>query len=138
MSNWDKMDKQVWEQSEVFQEYEKHLIKAALQIQHKIEAQQQTQEISRKLDTINKGVESTSKNLNSFLETAKNLAQDNPEEITDESEEVVLEPTPEEQAQAKAALLEELNELAAQACRKGNYKLAYKIERSIDQIMIEG
>lgn len=137
MSKWSGMDKTCWSNSEVMQEYEKLLAKAALDLQHKIEAQQQSQEISRKLDTINKGVESTSKNLNSFLETAKNLAKDN-EEGSSEPEEVILPPTPEEQALAKASLLEELNELAAQASKDGNYKLAYKIERSIDQIIFEG
>lgn len=137
MSHWDNMDKKVWSNSEVMNEFEKILIKAMDDINKKVEAQQQTQEISRKLDTINKGVESTSKNLTTFLDQAKNLAQDSEEDLG-YVEEPILGPSPEEQALAKASLLEELNELAAQASLEGNYKLAYKIERSIDQIIFEG
>lgn len=137
MSHWDNMDKKVWSKSEVMNEFEQILIKAMDDLNKKVEAQQQTQEISRKLDDINKGVESTSKNLSSFLEQAKNLAQDDGEDLG-YIEEPILGPTPEEQALAKASLLEELNELAVKASNEGNYKLAYKIERSIDQIIFEG
>lgn len=134
MSNWDKMDKKSWDNSEVMKEFESIIATAVAEIQRKIEAQQESQEISRKLDTINKGVESTSKNLTTFLDQAKNLAEDDPGYI----EEPLAAPSAEEQALAKASLLEELNELAAQASKEGNYKLAYKIERSIDQIIFEG
>lgn len=135
MSHWDNMDKKIWSESEVMNEFEKILVKAMNDLNRKVEAQQQSQEISRKLDTINKGVETTSKNLNGFLDAAKNLAED--EEQVGYVEEPVAGPTEEEQIQAKNLLLEELNELAAKASLEGNYKLAYKIERSIDQILFE-
>lgn len=125
MSNWDRMDKIAWNNSEVFHEYEKLLAEAALSLNLQVEAQE---DISKKLDTINKGVESTSQKVGDFIELAKNLADD---DLKPEEDKV---PTEEEQHVAKAKLLEELNQLAIEASSSSNYKLAYKIERAIDFI----
>lgn len=133
MSKWDKMDKICWDNSEVISEFEKLVAKATIVLRNKVEAQQAS-EISNKLNQINKDVQSASQGMESFLDKAKNLAKD--EEPYQEEE--FIEPTEDEQAIAKAKLLDELNQLAATAIQEKNYKLAYKIERSIDSILFEG
>lgn len=130
MSKWGKQDIKNWESSEVFNEFEKIILKSLMSIEEKILTAQQNPEIAKKLDTINKSVENTSSSMKGLLESAKNLADDS-EEIEE------TEPTEDEQRLAKESLLKELNEMATKASDEGNYKLAYKIERSIDTIMFE-
>lgn len=129
MAKWDKMDRMVWNKSEVMNEFETLLTRSALLLQKKIEAQQ-AQEISNKLDRVNQSVETASKGMSDFLEKAKNLAEDDSEDVSEE-----VGPTEEEQAEARAMLLAELNQMIVQATENKDYKLAYKIERTIDSII---
>ncbi len=130
------MDRQHLDESEVFQELEKLLIKSTLIINEKI-SEAQAQDIAKKLDTINKSLETTSKSVGDFINLSKNLAKDESKEITDEDDDKVKEPTEEEQEEAKRKLLEELQDLASKAGYSGNHKIAYKIERAIDRILEE-
>jgi len=138
MSNWDHMDKKVWKESEVMNEFEKILVKAMVNLSSKLEEEgkvveaQQAAEISNKLKQINTDVQNASSGMSDFLDTAKNLAAD---DLKDDKEEQVDEVKLQEEA--KSALLEELSLLARTASDDGDYKLAYKIERTIDSILYD-
>jgi hypothetical protein len=143
MSKWNKTDNDIWKNSEVMTEFEKILLKAMFKIENEIKESNQLktsqQDITKKLDNINKSVKSTSDSMNKFIDSAKNLAKDKKKDDAevDEPDEVSYEPTPEEQKIAKENLLAELNQLASKAADERNYKLAYKIERTIDVIKYE-
>ena len=110
MSKWDRMDKKSWEGSEVMNQFEKLIAKATVELKKKVEAQQQ-QEISRKLKEISTDTQTASKEMGNFMDMAKNLA------IDEDGEPLPL--SPEEQAEAEASLIQELNELAIQAADDG-------------------
>lgn len=119
--------------SEVMTEFEKLMVESLLRLEQMVVNAQQSSDISKKLDTINKSVQSTSDSMGKFLDKAQNLAADGEED----EEPKAHEPTEEEQKIAKESLLKELNELASKASDEKNYKLAYKIERAIDTILFE-
>lgn len=136
----DNREKSKYGYSEVIYEYEKLISKATHSLHDRVKEAQQ-QEISKKLDTINKGVENTSKELGSFLDLAKNLADDEQpqeEQVPDpKKEEQLLKDKQAEQLEAREKLVQELNELVVKASEDGDFKLVYKIERSIDSLLYE-
>lgn len=137
--SWDYNDKKIWANSEVLQELEKRMLKAAAELERKIEAQQ-AGGISQKIKEVNDQVNTAQQGLGKLMETTKNLADDEVDEnmeATEADEDLPLEISEEEHAAAKAALLEELHGLAVQAADQGDKKLAYKIERTIDEITYE-
>jgi len=97
-----------------------------------VEAQQAGQ-VSQKLQQVSKDTQTASKELGSFMDMAENLAEDEIEPTEKEE----LAKRQEEESIAKASLLEELGQMAAEASHSGNYKVAYKIERAIDSIIYD-
>lgn len=100
-----------------------------------VDAQAQGQ-VSQKLKQVSQDTQTASTALGNFMDLAKNLADDEvaAEEPTEkELQELQLE----EELKAKAELLEELGQMAREAAYSGDYKTAYKIERTADSILHE-
>ena len=129
---WDLNDKKIWENSEVLKELEKRMIKTTFKLQKIIEAQM-AGEITQKVENVKKQTEQASESLGELLNQAENLAEDE-EEYKDEEELII---TPEEHAMARESLINELRDMISQAIDKNNVKLAYQIERTIDELLFE-
>lgn len=132
----DSMDQRAWDDSEVIKEFEKKMIKVALHLKEKVEAQIQ---VSDKMKQIKTDTESANKQMTQLMDSAKNLSDDEEsiEDEVEEEEEEEKELTSEDFERAREMLLSELKELTDQAINMGNTKLAYKIERAIDELIFE-
>jgi len=127
MSNrWVKEDRVAWTRSEVMQELEKKVLDNMRRVEAMAQkiAQDNTQ---AKVDA----VMSSSAPLHERTEAIKNLADDEPKDsdVVDDNE-VDDEVT-------KEAMVAELRLMAQAAISKGNIKVAYKIERTIEEILEE-
>lgn len=117
---WSKEDLANFNNSEVFSELEARVIqtiKRADILSQKI-AQSTTEQKTKSLEGLADAASKATEAVKS-LDTAMNSADD--EEVEDSEE--AFEP-----------ILEELHSMAKLAIEKGDYKLAYKIERTIDEI----
>ena len=119
---WDHNDQKIWSNSEVLGELEMTLMKRAIELKNKIEAQM----AAGKIKQTKKDVADLDKSLTNITQKVKNLADDEPLEVTEE-----------EYAKAKEDLISELREKAVEAASEGNKKLAYQIERTIDELVFE-
>lgn len=135
---WDKMDRMVWDNSEVMQEYEKHVIELALRLdkfaQEKIASNvsEQAKDLADASRTITQNVPPATQATKEFSSALGNLSEDGEaEEESSESEDDI---SIEQYSAAKDSLLEELLRLSYDAADKGNIKLAYKIERRIYEL----
>lgn len=118
---WSKEDLANFNNSEVFSELETKVIetiKRADILSKKI-AQSTTEQKTKSLEGLADAANKATKAVES-LDTAMNAADD--EELKDYKEDF-------------SPILEELYSMAKLAVEKGNYKLAYKIERTIDEIL---
>lgn len=130
MSNWSKEDLSHFNGSEVMQEFEKNIIEnlqRASILNDKIAQQMPiTKDISegtKKLDEFNKKLDTT-------VQKLKNLADDGEDVSDDESIEDVDEMT----IKAKEEIINELLKMAKKAISEGEYRVAYDIERTIDEL----
>lgn len=137
----DPMSQKIWENSEVLREFEKKMARAAIELKNKVEAQLQ---VSEKMKQIKTDTETAQKQMSQLMNTAKNLTDDEmelEEEIhateNHEDEEIEHEFSEQDCIAAKQTLLAELRLMAQGAIDEGNIKLAYKIERAIDEIVFE-
>lgn len=132
MSYWDKMDKKVWESSEVMKELEKIYKQSNLEnlsktindlAQNAPKIQQATQNVKQLSDAVSK---------------IGNPAEDGEIE-PEESKECESEDSNSKRSHKKAknTLLKELKKMADDAADRLDYKLAYKIERAIDSVVFE-
>jgi uncharacterized protein YoxC len=119
---WDHNDQKIWSNSEVLKELETTMMKRAIELKNKIEAQM----MGGKINQTKKDVADLDKSLTQVTEKVKNLADDEPVEISEE-----------DYAKAKEDLLTELRDKAIEAADHGNKKLAYQIERTIDELTFE-
>jgi diphthamide synthase (EF-2-diphthine--ammonia ligase) len=122
---WDYNDHKIWSSNEVLKQLEMTLMKRAVELKDKLEAQM----VGGKIKETKKDIADLDKSLTVVTQKVKNLADDDSGEPA--------EPTEEEYAEAKANLISELKEKAVEAADHGNKKLAYQIERTIDELMFE-
>jgi hypothetical protein len=123
MSNrWEKEDRAVWEKSEVMQELEKKV----LDNMRRVEAM--AQKIAQDADTQAKAtaVMNSDAPPAEKKEIIKNLVDDEPEENELDSQ---------EEEATQELMLNELRQMAQVAISKGNIKVAYQIERTIEEIL---
>lgn len=123
MSHWDYMDKKVWESSEVMQELEKIFIKEAT-------IQQKTQDLKNLTDAATKAGEA--------LEGL--MADDGAAEVEEKPKKEKVKKTKKKiskksHKKAKAQLMSELKHLSMNAGLAGDHKLAYSIDRAIDELL---
>lgn len=117
---WSKEDLANFNDSEVFKELETRIIdtvKRAEILNDKIITAQQTAE---SLKAVKDSADEANESTKALTESLSNLAEDSEEE---EEEDATLE------------VLAELRSLAQEAISKNDIKLAYKIERTIDEIL---
>lgn len=127
MAKWDRTTRQAWEKSVVAQEFEKNI----LELSRKLEMMSQAS-INDKAKQIQTSLGDAEKSLDSLLHAAgeTSLANDGESEIKEVSEE-------EKAKKAQASLLEELRLIAEAAIDLGDIKLAYRIERTISELLGE-
>ena len=130
MSNWSKEDRTHFNESEIMQELEKGLldtVRRAQILNDKIAQQmnitKDVTEGTKKLNEFNKALDITAQKL-------KNLADDEESETMDDED---LEDD-ELSAKARKEILFELRKMADKAIAQGLSKIAYDIERTIDEM----
>lgn len=140
---WDDMTKTAWNESEVMQEFEKNLLEAIAKFQKLAGVSDKMREMSdaaRLLDESlvadelgdelrdepTEGDEILAPNIEPALEAYDEY--DEPENLSFSDDEHEL---------AREQLVGDLREMAREAAYKGNIKLAYKIERAVDEILEE-
>jgi hypothetical protein len=128
MTKWSKEDSQHFESSEVMRELEGNVIKTiqrASILNDKIAQLAPGTDISKKTQEV--------KNLNEALgktkEILRNLADDG--EMTDDES---VEDVDELSSKAKEEIIDQLRKMADKAILEGEYKVAYNIERTIDEL----
>jgi|7_EtaG_2_1085326.scaffolds.fasta_scaffold00753_4 hypothetical protein len=125
-NSWSKEDISHFEKSEVMQEFEKRVIEnlhrlAILNKKAQAEGAAELKEVENQANETAEALKGVAE------EQAKlNPADDDPEK-TDE--------TAEDGLADKSAVVEELREMIKAAMSNNNIKLAYKIERTIDEIL---
>lgn len=120
-NKWDRMTRQSWDSSEVMKEFESLVLKESAKIRRQAGVIDSAEKAEESLES----AEQSAKELLSTVgETS--FAEDESPAVDDEDYRI-----------AKDQLLEELHTMAAQAVNEGNIKLAYKIERAIDEIKEE-
>jgi hypothetical protein len=133
---WDRMTRKAWEDSEVMQEFEKGVLKSIGQLQRLADLKQ-LKEDSQGAESGLAGVKREAVGVADAIESI-NADEDNPEELENEvTDEETEEITDEEHKEAKASLVEELTSMSYDAADSGNIKLAYRIERTISEILEE-
>ena len=156
MSNWPKEDRFAFSKSEVMLEFEKRIIEAANALNEKLnktsadieklkEKNKLLDEMKAKVDAVNEGMSNMTHDgkLSNYLDEdmmgevesgdQSELASDQDREDIERAE-VALEDS-EEAEEAKDNLVEDMKALAEKAISEGNYKVAYKIERTISEIL---
>ena len=125
---WSKTEKEIWEKSEVLQEFEKLMAKTALALSK----QAQTKgTITQELDKVNKVAPQAAKSLGGVADAAKKLNNIN---FTDDIPQNIELPVDDSESETRKDLLNELKLLAKEASLSGNIKLAYTIERAMQEI----
>jgi len=122
MPKWSKEDVNVFNRSEVMREYEKLLINSALTMEKLIKLSQE-----KKLDETNAELDSAIEKAEKLKGLLGNAAEDG--EVLPGAEDSKEDP------QAKEDMINDLTALAREAAEEGNYKVAYKIERAITEIL---
>jgi hypothetical protein len=128
MSHWDYMDKKVWESSEVMQELEKIFIKEA-DVQKKIQD----------LNNLTNAAANAAK-AGKALKDSGLMADDGAAEVEEKPKKEKVKKTKKKiskksHKKAKAQLMSELKHLSMNAGLAGDHKLAYSIDRAIDELL---
>ncbi len=115
-TNWDNMDKKVWDSSEVMTEFTKLIMERAAKLRSTAGIISDTEKATTNIQNANQSAKELVQTL------SQNLAEDEEDEsgISDE-----------EYEDAKNCLIDELTSLSHMAADEKNIKLAYQIERTI-------
>lgn len=118
-NNWGKEDKVSFANSEVMQELENRVLETIKRADILTKKAEDAEKMKGLADATNEAAEATER-LNKAMNAAEDAQNDHSddEDVTDE-------------------VLDDLRSLAKAAIAEGNYKLAYKIERTIDEITEE-
>jgi hypothetical protein len=149
MSNWSKEDKINYNKSEVFQELEKATIANIHRVDLLLKKAQQnglsatnvkaTTEALKGLGAAIKGVSQEANNLNLAEDQLTNEVEDEDDDevlASGHSQAMINRMTNEAMDSAVSdTIVNELIEMKEAAIKEGNIKLAYKIERTLDEIL---
>ena len=136
MSKWSKEDKVVYDNSEVFQEFEKSILKAISNLNvlnNKIAQSKGFAKVKEDAEKAKPAIQSATQALTDFKKVYYSSADDGEAEDKDDQTEVDVEEDSGDDAMDD--LVSELKSMAALAVEEGNIKLAYRIERSIDELL---
>lgn len=134
MSNWSKEDLNHFNDSEVMQELEKGIIstvnrvailndKIAQQVSGSGKITQDITEGTKKLKDFNQALDTTMQKLRNFADDEVSMED---EDLDDDSEEI--------SSKAREEIINELKKMAHKAISQGQHKVAYDIERTIDEL----
>lgn len=146
MSNWSKEDRLNYQKSEVFQELEKLTIANIYRLellQKKAVNLSQMKQTINEIGTAAKSAAPAIRELNKLINP--NLTNGSDDQLSDMAEdeelgkglsELDMKRIEEEHAQnISDSIVNELMEMKEAAIKEGNIKLAYKIERTLDEIL---
>jgi hypothetical protein len=125
-NSWSKEDRYHFKKSEVMQELEKRVIETVQRaeiLQEKIAASVPTPADTAAVKEYGKAVEETTKSVEGM---SKALSGADDDEVAEDALAVDL---------VQDEVINDLRDLVAAALTEGNVKLAYKIERTIDEIL---
>lgn len=150
--SWAKEDKVAWNKSEVFREYENNISQNIIRvsiIQEKINEIERNKKLEKNAqDKLNSALEKA-KTLNTELEKVKNTSQqiglsddhesdkkDQEDSLMFNQENKYIEDSDDwEESDVSDHIVKDLKSMAQEAISEGNIKLAYKIERTIQEIL---
>lgn len=130
MSSWGDNEKKLWNTSETLREFEKQTAERAVKLAEALQksavspALQDLKGIADAATKAQTAIQNVKKELKSYSDDGE-VSENDP---SDESIEL-----PEKEKQEE--LVKELQSMAQEAIDLGNVKLAYKIERTIDEIL---
>ncbi len=129
MSSWGDNEKKLWNTSETLREFEKQTAERAVKLAEAL----QKSAVSPALQDLKGIADAATKAQTAIQNVKKELKSysDDGEVSEDSSEESIELPEKEKQDE----LVRELQSMAQEAIELGNVKLAYKIERTIDEIL---
>ena len=132
MSSWGENEKRIWEASEVLKEFEKQTAERAVKLAAHVSSLDKTAApIQQGLKEIAVSADSARKSISALKKDLGNLSDDQNSNAA-EDEGVETEAAEEEKLKN---LVNELQVMANDAAAIGNIKLAYKIERTIDELL---
>ena len=126
-NNWSKEDKNSFEGSEVMVEMEKSLINTLKRLEIISEKRSVASAVEAPDPSVKKNVDDLKNSVDNLADSFKNLsdAAADDDELEDSDEEI------------KLAVLSDLREMVKNAVDSGDIQLAYKIERTIGEILEE-
>lgn len=128
MSDWNKMDREVYGKSEVMQELEKKVAHSAISMQEKIEKiAQAAKDVPGDLAAINREAPQAAQNLGEVNDAVEKMYNADDEETEDVAKEEEVEEIMED-------LVECLQKLSEVIADEGDTTLAYKVERLMSDI----
>lgn len=126
-NKWNKEDREIFNKSEVMMELESRVVNAITRAEALL--RKRAEDVKQKIEDVKalgEAVEETSSKMEGLVQ---NLAEDDVvNEASDETAEDSLE----------GEVVDDLRSLAVAAINDGDIKLAYRIERTIDEILEEG
>jgi hypothetical protein len=137
-SKWSKQDRAIWDNSEVMTEFEKNLSSNIEFIKKLADAQTQKTQVEgltgavKQLSGAWSGVEESS---NKALSADDHLDPCPEGKVRGASGDCIDSEGSDELGGAKAAVIEELRSMVKAASDSGSLNLAYRIERTIEEIM---
>lgn len=128
MSNWGENEKKQWENSEVLREFEKQSLQRALKLaEHVSQLEKSAAPVAQTLKDV---AQSATKAKDSIVGMKKELLN-----LSDDEASTVEGGEEDSEEKDIQKLVSELQVVAKEAIESGNIKLAYKIERTIDEIL---
>lgn len=125
MSDWDKMDREVWSKSEVMQELEKKIAHATVTLSEKYRKQANLSQLPQDLEKVNQQAGPAAESIGKVEKAVSNLYSNVDDEETSEEK---------KEEEREEDLLECLEELSRLLADEGDIELAYKVERLIREI----
>lgn len=125
MSNWNKMDREVWKQSEVMQELEKKLAHSMGELSDFVKSAG-IKEVTEDVKNLGTHAPPAAEGVQQVADAVEKLEGSAEDEVSEEDEEEVKE--------AAVDLIEELTKLSYKLADDGDTSLAYKVERVIQDI----
>lgn len=126
-NKWNKEDREIFNKSEVMMELESRVVEAITRAEALLK--KRAQDVKQKIEEV-KALGDAADEVNAKIEgLAQNLAED---DVVNEASDETAEDSLEDE------VVDDLRSLAVAAINDGDIKLAYRIERTIDEILEEG
>lgn len=149
-TSWTKEDRSAWKDSEVFSQLEKNMIEGLYKlssgnylVKSSVISNQKVNETTQALNTLSTKiteVESKLKNLSDDGLLQKNDSKDQNDKLMfhqDNPHLDIFEAGDKEEDDIKDQIIDDLRCMAEDAIKSGNIKLAYQVERTIQEILDE-